>query len=340
MSRSSAINTSDSPGGRGRLRRELRRDLPERDRRARTVRSSSPSPSAPRSTRHRRRSCSTRRAGSPRASSGSFRMPRSSRRSCATRWRVVNLGAVDRRRRALGRDPDRAPRGAAVVPLAVRASARARVPRVHRRRRAAATQPVGAPSGVDGSATGRRSSPGRRRDVELEAPPGAPARSACSCSSPASPSSSWRSRSSAARSGSSSSQYTDVDHPRPRRRHHPARPRLHRRLRLRAEDRPSAGAGQRRAHRRSAARHRARHRLDAVHRPDARGDHVGVVEPRRPGPGRAARTRVLAGARHPVHPHHPRIRVGDPLGRVPAPPHPRGQHHRRRPARSSSASSW
>ena len=64
--------------GRRRLRRDLRRHLPERHRRARTARSSSRSPSARRSTPPRRRSCSTGRAGSPRASSGSSRTPRCS----------------------------------------------------------------------------------------------------------------------------------------------------------------------------------------------------------------------------------------------------------------------
>ena len=71
--------------------------------------------------------------------------------------------------------------------------------------------------------------------------------------------------------------------------------------------------------------------------PTLGGDPRDVVELRRSRPGGPARSRVLAGARHPVHPDHPRVRLGDALGRLPAPPHPHRQHHRRRPAGRSSA---
>ena len=78
-----------------------------------------------------------KRAGSPRACSASSKRPRSSTRSsptCSPSRRSEHGRRRDRAERAAARgDADRARRGARVVPVAVRAAARARVPRLPRR---------------------------------------------------------------------------------------------------------------------------------------------------------------------------------------------------------------
>ncbi len=290
--RSSASTRSDSAATARGLRRDLRRHLPERASPSRTARSSSRSPTrTPINATPTTLVLDTRgpgRRAHHRPASGCLD-PDDAR--ARRRWTSREHRRHHRGRGSVGRDPDRAR-----WPDSCRSSRRACC------RSCRATSASSAAPSHRGPLAARRIAarvgaipadpPTERRlrhPPSRRIPAAAACCSACCCSSPASRSSSWPSRSSAARSGSSSSQYTDV---------------ITRilgvvvivlglvfigALRLRAAHRAPAGARQRRTHRRPAARPRARHRLDALHRPDARRDHLGVVEPRRPRPRRAPR---------------------------------------------------
>ena len=290
-SRSSASTRATRPH-RPTLREQVRRHLPEPARRARRCRQA----------RLRRAHADQRDADDARARQegprrGTHHRPASGCLDPRPRSSVTRRRGRSREPRQsiaggalLARAADRAARRAAVVPVAVRAPARAGLPRLHRGSGPAAARPRPELGESRPNRSGAVATPEIRRPLRIRDD---------GCRRP---------RHAASRLllgvllfiagftvvfmavtilggtlGQFFLRYNETHHARARCRHHPARSRLHRRVRLRPAHHPPAGARQRRPDRRPAPRDRARHRLDAVHRPDPRRHHLGLVEPRRPG---------------------------------------------------------